>query len=82
MTHSLSHDPPTTGIFSPTSTGYSWQTNDYSSIGLYTVVVTATESECGSSLADTYTVDIICGCTLNSTLAADTSFTYHVNGSL
>ena len=33
VTHSASHSPATSGIFTATSTGYSWETNDYSLVG-------------------------------------------------
>ena len=79
VTHTLSHSPNIAGIFYLNGYGYAWYTNDVTKIGSYTVTVTATESFCCNTLIDTYTVNINCPCTLTSSLATGTSFTYLVN---
>ena len=79
VTHTLSHSPSATGLFSPLNNGYKWSTSDSLLASSYTVTVQATEDGCGTTLSDTYTVNVECACTLTSSIAAETSFTYIVD---
>ena len=41
--------------------------------------MTATESGCSKTLTDSYTLNVVCPCTLTSSISAGTSYSYDVN---